>query len=198
MCNWRFWSFQSLPTSIGFLRKLQILYADENFLEGIPLEVCIKMAPYSYLLDECHVMFALACQQAPKWGHTWFVSLTNFLFCPTPFRHLFASYFCIKFLKGFFVLRILWPDWGMPLVKQLYKVMAKLSRSSSFLNNVNIPQAFTERYLIIIYFACALSRESKIWSGPSCRVVKAIHWINHFLGEKAILHFLIRIHLSSV
>lgn len=25
------------------------------------------MAPYSYLLDECHVMFALACQQAPKW-----------------------------------------------------------------------------------------------------------------------------------
>ena len=102
VCNWRFWSFQSLPASIGFLRKLQILYADENFLEGIPLEVCMKMTPYSYLLDECHVMFALACQQAPKWGHTWFVSLTNFLFCPTPFRHLFASYFCIKFLKRFF------------------------------------------------------------------------------------------------
>ena len=30
---------QSLPSSIGFLRKLRILYADENFLEAIPLEV---------------------------------------------------------------------------------------------------------------------------------------------------------------
>lgn len=36
---------QSLPGAIGLLRKLRILYADENFLEAIPLEVYI----YFYL-----------------------------------------------------------------------------------------------------------------------------------------------------
>ena len=33
---------QSLPSSIGYLRKLRILYADENFLEAIPLEVFLS------------------------------------------------------------------------------------------------------------------------------------------------------------
>jgi len=33
---------ESLPSSIGYLRKLRILYADENFLEAIPLEVFLS------------------------------------------------------------------------------------------------------------------------------------------------------------
>lgn len=36
-----FVSLQSLPSSMGFLKKLRTLNADENFLESIPPEVSI-------------------------------------------------------------------------------------------------------------------------------------------------------------
>ena len=39
---------EELPPSIGFLRHLRTLYADENFLYEIPAEVCISCNKTEY------------------------------------------------------------------------------------------------------------------------------------------------------
>lgn len=83
--------FQDLPPTIGYLRKLRVLNADENFLESIPSEVCTK---FFHIL-----LFFHPCYKQP-----WPFSFCLFIFFIHPFSHPFHSYSLLDSCNIFFLI----------------------------------------------------------------------------------------------